>query len=228
MEAIDGLAKCEIHYRITKDNPGGGFPPQALGYFYFRPAEPQRPAAAAEIRFRLAASVETFAIGQDLKTPDGEPWCRPVFTLHAKQNKALYDKLVEEGLVTKDVDRSTMALLALPEFRAISNGWSRGATFLYTLSDTFTLDLWGGRYSITALTESGFAQAVWRFPFADVRYSELNRPRMYKGIFRLFFYMDSILIIHRDCPPSFRTIGSTSARGNAHRGRSCSLRNSSD
>ena len=189
LEGIDGLVKSEVRYPITKDNPVGGFPPQALGYLYFRPAEPQRLAAAAEIRFRLAASVETFAMGQDLKTPDGEPWHLPLFTMASNYNKPLYDKLVEEGLVTKDVDRSVMALLSSPEFRRILHGWRRGSNLLYTLSDPFTVDVSGMCFSVSALTESGFGQADWILPFVDRRNDGLGRPRMYRGIFPTVFFL---------------------------------------
>ena len=179
------------HRHYLNGKTGAGFPSHALGYFYFRPAEPHRPATSASLRFRLAANLETFARGEDLRLPNGEPWSRPLFALNNKVGRHLYDKLIEEGLVTEDVDRSVKGLWSSEGFSTFLKCFYQSST-LYKLSHPFTVDLSDSRQTLLALTESGFGRVQWRLPFTDERFIVEGRrriqPRRYKGNFQLSLF----------------------------------------
>ena len=168
-----------LHYLTTRR---ASFPAEASGYLYFKPPEPHRPAVSAEIRFRPATTPEMFATGKDLEKPDGEPWGLPLFTLFDTGFRPLYEKLVEDGLVTQDVQQALISLSSSAKFRTFILGHRRCGSppVLHNLSDPFTIDLSTFCLSLFALTDTGFAHTMWHQPFRDDR----NDYRLvYKGIF---------------------------------------------
>ena len=219
----DPLQQRGSQLTFQEGGTNAGESSRALGYFYFRPAELHQPATAAGVRFRLAASPEAFATGEDLKLPNGEPWSRPLFTLITSlRGRPLYNKLVEEGLVSEEVVRSLTDLASSEGFGTLTYGFCRGSTILYNLSDPFTLDLSTTYHAFIALTDSAFDQAKWPDLFLDrSRNASKNGRAVYKGILPPQpSSLNLDLTRSRDCPPSFRTVNTSAAR--RHANRSCS------
>ena len=159
------------------------FPVEGPGYLYFKPPEPHRPAFSGEIRFRPATTPEMFATGKDLAKPDGEPWGLPLFTLINTGFRPLYERLVEDGLVTQDVQQLLTSFSSSAKFRSFILGHRRSGSppVLRSLSDPFTINLSAGEFSLFALTNTGFTHTMWPQPFRD---DQNNWPRLvYKGIF---------------------------------------------
>jgi len=156
-----------LSYQRSKDNASTGFPSNSIGYLYFRPAAPNRPRITGELRFRLATAPEHFERGEDLKLPSGEPWRRPLFTLMpTASHKPLYDKLVEEGLVSQAEDRVVADFCTTTGVPPFLRAWRYDWSVLYSLSDPFILHLSYPEQHMRGLTDTGIMHLVWQFtPF---------------------------------------------------------------
>ena len=151
----------------------GGFPSHSTGCFYFCPAEHGRPQLSASIRFRLASTVQDFSTGEDLKLPNGEVWNRPVFLLpKGPTYRPLYEKIVEEGLVSHEMDCEIQSLSS--EGDSSRSTFYRTSTFLYTLSDPFVLDLSSRSKNIWGVSKAGTVMGKWLTPYCDRRVSLPN------------------------------------------------------
>ena len=197
----------------------------ASGYLYFKPPEPHRPAVSGEIRFRLATTPETFTTGKDLEKPDGERWGLPLFTLINTGLRPLYEKLVEDGLVTQEMQKSLVSFSSSAKFRPFVMGHRSSGLppVLYNLSDSFTIDLSTYRLSLFALTDTGFARTLWSPPFQDGRSKIVNSSGqlIYKGIFPNQQAEMGFDHPPRNSTPSIRAVKSPAALGDTHSSHSC-------
>jgi len=148
------------------------------GYLYFQSAQPDKPQISGALRFRLAKTPDDFATGEDLKLPNGNPWSKPLFAL-AKYapNRHLFDKVLEDGLVSKEVHRFTDTLLE-KRGKAAYPAWEDNIV-LYTLSDPFIIDpssayagihLWGitdidSVRGLLSKESVDYLRWVWSIPF---------------------------------------------------------------
>ena len=156
-----------MSYQRSKDKGTSGFPPNSVGYLYFRPPSPNHPRITGELRFRLATALEEFERGEDLKLPSGEPWRRPLFTLTpGASHKPFYDKLVEEGLVNQDVDRVVAEFCTTAGVPSFLRAWRYDWNVLYSLSDPFDVDFTYADHHMRGLTHTGIMHFMWPFmPF---------------------------------------------------------------
>ena len=129
--------------------------------YYTTPSE--RPRIAGELRLRITSSDDpaSFASGADLLRVDGQPWSRPLFTI-SKYYSPLYAKLREDRLVPDDLDS---ILSAFPAKRLI---YSRSIA-LYTLNDTFIIDLSNQFLVFSVITEQGMETVYFWKQFMDRR-----------------------------------------------------------
>ena len=83
----------------------GDSPPPAntTGYFYFRPAEANRPRVSGGLRFRICPPNGDFATGKDLTRADGTVCEVPTVTLTQSRSRPLFDKAVEDGFISQDI-----------------------------------------------------------------------------------------------------------------------------
>ena len=124
---------------------------------------PEKPRIAGELRFRVTSSDDpaSFESGSDLLRSNGRPWSRP---LHALPNyyPPLYEKLREDQLVPDDLDE-VLSNSPLKYFRYCL------CHFLYTLNDTFILDLNSHRTVLHIVTEQGIERVALLRMFLDSR-----------------------------------------------------------
>ena len=131
--------------------------------YYTTPSE--RPRIAGELRLRITSSDDpaSFASGADLLRIDGQPWSRPLFAI-SKYFPPLYAKLREDRLVPDDLDS---ILSTFPAKRLL---YSR-SIILYTLNDTFTIDLSSNFLVFSVITEQGMETVYLCKRFMDRRNS---------------------------------------------------------
>ncbi|KAF8816989.1 hypothetical protein BYT27DRAFT_7237721 [Phlegmacium glaucopus] len=164
------------------------FPPDTKAFLYYT-IPPGKPRIAGELRFRVTLSDDpaSFASGSDLLRGNGQPWWRPLCTI-SKTYVPLYQKLREEGLVPDDLD----AILSTFSHRYFI--YTLGQV-LYTLDDTFTIDLSNDGHYISVITEQGKIMMPFRRHFFDNRASRGGTP--YTGTV-LARFERSTLAIHKD------------------------------
>jgi len=194
-----------------------GFPSYSTGYLYFRPAELNKPPISAEIRFRLAATLEDFSAGEDLKVPNGGVWRRPIFSLaRAVSCRSLYDKVVEENLIPHELQRE-INVIGSKDINNRSAAYRPDSTFLYTLSDPFILDISLAHKSISAVTPGGILSASWQTPFSDRRNSSYFSPYHGTHFFIQCFNFPTLLPpYYRNSTRSLRAIDTTRTCWNAY------------
>ena len=154
------------------------FPAKTTGYLYFQPAPAKRPRISGTLRFRLAATPEEFAKSEDLKRPDGKVWQAPVYVLAKHPSwKPLFDKIMEDGLISQDLHTSINTLLSEKGKTALPVLGNDGV--LYSLSDTFKLDLSFRSQTLWAVTDKGCLSAIWQSPVVEMKGNKFPRP--YQG-----------------------------------------------
>jgi len=160
---------------------GSGFPSHSTGYFYFCPAEHNRPPLCASVRFRLASTLEDFSAGEDLKLPNGEVWNRPIFVLPMGPTyRPLYDKIIEDGLISFELDSKLRSFApGANDSRAF---YHHDSTLLYTLSDPFILDVSCRTKNLWGADKDGVARGVWLKPYCEARKSS-KYMSPYKGTY---------------------------------------------
>jgi hypothetical protein len=123
------------------------WPDHSKGFLYYH-TPPNRPRIAGEVRFRLTPTNDpsTFEQGTDLCFDDTaydntftQTWKRPLYSLATNTStRPLYDKLIEEGIIPPELDKSIQSLPKLtfmysrcrmsqasPPSRCIQNSVSR-------------------------------------------------------------------------------------------------------
>ena len=153
--------------RGLRDN----WPIYSRGFLYYL-CPLNRPQIAGELRLRLTPTndASTFHQGKDLCFTEpnsigavGQPWKRPLYSIATNLNsRPLYDKLLEEGLVSPNLDKS---IQSLPKLTLM---YSR-CQVIYALYDTFTLDLSSDWVTLVAVTETGIAAIRILRQFRDLR-----------------------------------------------------------
>ena len=126
------------------------FPPDTKAFlYYFTP--PDKPRIAGELRVRVVPSDDpsSFESGSDLLRVNGQTWSRPLHVL-SKYYIPLYEKLREENLIPDDL---YAALSAFPP-RLPTGRYYTGQN-LYTINDTFIIDLSIRGLSLSVITEQG-------------------------------------------------------------------------
>ncbi|KAK0436015.1 hypothetical protein EV421DRAFT_1716242, partial [Armillaria borealis] len=80
------------------------FPDQTTGFYYYW-THPDLPTTAGQLRFRLTptSNPSLFESGSDLLKPNGTPWAISVARLFGLQDVYYAHRLLEDGLVTKDL-----------------------------------------------------------------------------------------------------------------------------
>jgi hypothetical protein len=142
--------------------------------YYFCPLN--RPRIASELRLRLTPTndASTFDQGKDLcfTQPNpvgavGHPWRRPLYSI-AKHSgsRPIYERLVEEGLVSPELDKS---IQSLPKLTFM---YSR-CQIVHSIYDTFILDLASDWITLVAITESGIAKIRILRQFRDFRFDKV-------------------------------------------------------
>ena len=130
---------------------------------------PKKPRIAGELRLRVALSNDaaSFESGSDLLRPDGQIWSRHLYTL-SKYYLPLYKRLREDRLIPDDLHA---ALAALPS-RII-----RLNRVLYTLNDTFIVDLSSSTKRFFVITEQSIQTLpLLNFTFRDSRVDCMRNP----------------------------------------------------
>ena len=122
------------------------YPPHTTAFLYFF-MPPKKPRIAGELRLRVASSDDhaSFESGTDLLKLNGQPWSRTLYYV-SKYYPPLYEKLREDGFVSDDLDA---VLSTFPRKRL------NRCQFLYTLDDTFILDLSYAKQQFTIITGQG-------------------------------------------------------------------------
>ena len=146
--------------------------------YYFKP--PEKPRLAGELRLRITSSDDhaSFESGSDLLKLDGQPWSRSLYNV-SKFWTPLYEKLREDGLVPDDLD----AVLS-----TFPRNFSR-ARYLYTLNDTFIIDISLINPSFCIITEQGVGRLIFHGLCVEHRQTRTKRPaytgdycRVYKSL----------------------------------------------
>jgi len=150
------------------------WPDNSQGYLYYH-SPPSRPRIAGEVRFRLTPTGDpsTFEQGADLcfdDTPNShdentisQPWKRPLYSLATNSStRPLYDKLIDEGFIPPELDKS---IQSLPKLIFM---YSR-CQIVHSLYDTFILDLHSDWITIVAVSESGISHIQLLRQFRDFR-----------------------------------------------------------
>ena len=124
------------------------YPPDTKGFLYYFPS-PKKTRISGELRFRVASSDDpaSFESGSDLMMINGQAWSRPLCVV-SKYYIPLYEKLREELFVPDELDA---ALSTFP--RKYCN--FRQSQLLYTLNDTFIVNLSSPKQILTVVTEQG-------------------------------------------------------------------------
>ena len=134
-----------------------------INAFLYYTAPSERPRISGELRLRITSSDDpaSFTSGTDLLRIDGQPWSRPLFAI-SKYILPVYAKLREDQLVPDDLDS---ILSAFPPKRL---KYSQSIT-LYTLNDTFIIDLSSHSLSFSVITEQGMETVNFWRQFVDQR-----------------------------------------------------------
>ena len=151
---------CDHSNQPVSTSPS--FPPDTKSFlYYFTP--PEKPRIAGELRIRIVSSDDpaSFESGSDLLLRDGRLWLRPLYFL-SKIHISVYEKLREERLVPDDLDT---ALSTLPS----KYPTSCRSQLLYTLNDTFIIDLGSFSTILFVITEQGVATLPLRGQILDGR-----------------------------------------------------------
>ena len=155
--------------KMTNLKPRSSYPPDTKAFLYYF-TSPERPRIAGELRLRVAPSDDpaSFESGSDLLLPNGRPWSRSLCTL-PKYGAALYGKLREERLVPDDLDAALSTLHSkVPRYRYNQ--------LLYTLNDTFVVDLSRYKPYFTVVTEEGMEDLVLEGAFWEWRTTHEGAP----------------------------------------------------
>jgi hypothetical protein len=145
------------------------FPPNTKVFLHYF-TSPGKPRIAGELRLRVTSSDDTasFESGSDLLKANGQPWSRPLFVV-SKVYTPLYEKLREDRLVPDDLDA------VLSTFTHRLPRYGRGQ-FLYTLNDTFIVDLGAQIWLLTVFTEQGMEELKFTGLFYEQRHGAMNVP----------------------------------------------------
>ena len=138
------------------------YPPDTNAFLYYT-APSERPRIAGELRLRITSSDDpaSFASGTDLLRIDGQPWSRPLIAV-SKYLLLLYAKLREDRLVPDDLDS------ILSTFPPKKLKYSQSIV-LYTLNDTFIIDLSIDTLIFSVITEQDLGTVYFRKQFVDQR-----------------------------------------------------------
>ena len=152
------------------------FPPDTKAFLYYS-IPSGKPRIAGELRLRVASSDDhaSFESGSDLLDKDGHPWTRPLYYL-PQIYSPLYLKLMEEKLVSDDLDRVLSSLLSVHPFPRYHR------PHLYTLNDPFVVDFHTTRLSLFIITEQGVRILPFSRVFTESR-SNCEGRRPYTGAY---------------------------------------------
>jgi hypothetical protein len=158
----------------TDRKQGLPYPPDTKVFLYYT-TPPGRPRIAGELRLRVISNDDpSFASGSDLLRINGQPWLRPLHVL-PQCYTVLYEKLREERLITDDLHA------VLSTFPKKIPRYSLGQ-ILFTLHDTFTIDLAKTAPTLSVITEKGMETLAFGGSFLDNRTTDGRRPyKPYKG-----------------------------------------------
>ena len=193
---------------------GTPFPPNTTGYLYFRAAEPNRPRISGELRFRLCTTADEFAIGEDLKRPDGSFWRIPLFVIvRYSSYRPFLEKIVEEGLIPLELADNLLADAGEPVFPSLCS------SVLHELSDPFTWDLSSKMF--WAATDKGCLQAYWKLN--GLREPTTTLTPLYHGaaLFLLVLYA-TLTFVSRSHSCTLRTVAAARARRHTDGRSACS------
>ena len=138
------------------------YPPDTKGFLYYFPS-PKKTLLSGELRFRVASSDDpaSFESGSDLMMINGQAWSRPLCVV-SKYYIPLYEKLREELLVPDELDA---VLSTFPRRFAKF----RQSQLLYTLNDTFIINLSSPKHILTVVTEQGYESLRFDSLFMETR-----------------------------------------------------------
>lgn len=125
------------YHRLLSD---GTFPPGSRGFFYYH-QPPNLPTIAGEIRFRLTPTdvPTSFHLGTDLMTKYGMPWRYQIFrTAHSENYRRLWDGLLRDGLVTREMQLECQKYLGSPPRFKLAND------FLFAFDQPFPFTFGSG------------------------------------------------------------------------------------
>ena len=169
----------DLYYDSKRDNESGKllpYPPDTKGFLYY--ATPAgRPRIAGELRFRVASSDDpaSFESGSDLLKSNGQTWLRPLIVLSNFMNYIfLYEKLKEDLLVPDDLHT------ILSTFPHTSPKYSR-SQILYTLNDTFIIELGATVQRISFVTEQGMESIFFTGQFSEQ--AEFHKRNPFTGAY---------------------------------------------
>ena len=163
-----------LYYDGKRDNASGKllpYPPDTKGFLYY--ATPAgKPRIAGELRFRVTSSDDpaSFESGSDLLKSNGETWFRRLFALSkCKIYVSLYEKLKEDLLVPDDLHT------VLSTFPYKSPRYHQSQT-LFTLNDTFIIELGAMVQRIFFITEQGMESLRFTGPFSEQTEHHISNP----------------------------------------------------
>ncbi|KAF5388291.1 hypothetical protein D9615_000821 [Tricholomella constricta] len=148
-----------INCPYRRDPRPAPYPPDAQGFFYFRPSE--YPLDPGEIRFRRTSSrnPSKFKTGKDLLRPEGYPWCIKLPSIASQKSFApIRAHLLKEELVSEAVMQ-----------RSAQVGITRPGPFqIYTLEQPFYINF--GTYpSVIMVSANGKQMTRLMYMFRDNR-----------------------------------------------------------
>ena len=151
------------------------FPPGSHGFLYYY-TDPNLPAVAGEVRFRLTANNEpsSFNSGRDLLRPYGLPWAISLLNIsHVKYRDPLKRQLLEDGLVDPRVMQRCERLFRNTKWNIAPH------IILYSLHQPFVVDMGAASFDVGVVTND--SESIHRCSIRAV--FRVDRRRPYTGAF---------------------------------------------